>query len=45
MTARQQSIDTIRVIGLVAVVGALVFLGVVSVVNRLNTGASVTRRC
>ena len=36
MTARQQSIDTIRVIGLVALVGALVFLGVVSVVNRLN---------
>jgi PAS domain S-box-containing protein len=35
MTARQQSIDTLRVISLVALTGALVFLGVVSVVNRL----------
>jgi len=36
MTARQQGIDTLRVIGLVAVTGVLVFLGVVSVVNRLH---------
>ena len=35
MTARQQSMDTLRVIGLVAITGVLVFLGVVSVVNRL----------
>jgi PAS domain S-box-containing protein len=36
MTARQQSKDTLRVIGLVAVTGVLVFLGIVSVVNRLH---------
>ena len=36
MTARQQRVDTLRLIGLVALTGVLVFLGVVSVVNRLH---------
>jgi len=36
MTAEQQSKDTLRVIGLVAVTGVLVFLGVVSIVNKLH---------
>jgi len=36
MTAQQQRVDTLRLIGLVALTGALVFLGVVSVVNRLH---------
>jgi len=36
MTAQQQGKETLRVIGLVAVTGVLVFLGVVSVVNRLH---------
>ena len=36
MTAKQQSIDTLRLVGLIAVTGALVFLGVVSVVNKVH---------
>ena len=35
MTAREQRIDTLRLVALVALTGALVFLGVVSFVNRL----------
>ena len=36
MTIQQQRIDILRLIGLVSLTGALVFLGVVSVVNRLH---------
>jgi PAS domain S-box-containing protein len=36
MTAQQQRNDALRLIGLVALTGVLVFLGVVSVVNRLH---------
>lgn len=36
MTVQQQRIDTLRLIGLVALTGILLFLGVVSVVNRLH---------
>ena len=36
MTAQQQRIDTLRLIALIALTGFMVFLGVVSVVNRLH---------
>ena len=36
MTADQQRIDILRLIGLIVLTGALVFLGVVSFVNRLH---------
>ncbi len=36
MTAQQQRIDALRLIGLVTLTGVLVFLGVVSIVNRLH---------
>ncbi len=36
MTAKEQRIDTLRLVALVALTGVLVFLGVVSFVNRLT---------
>lgn len=36
MTAQQQRNDAIRLVGVIALTGVLVFLGVVSVVNRLH---------
>jgi len=41
MTEQQQRIDTLRLVGLVVMTGVLVFLGVVSFVNRLHFEESV----
>lgn len=41
MTAQQQGRDTLRLVGVVAVTGVLVFLGIVSVVNRLHLEVAV----